>query len=88
MCLHHFGDLVESAEEVLSAKEKTALYDVLLPLVEANMRRVQEDVEWFCAKFDYQNKDADWKNSRDAVQRSMQKMAGGHPADPPYQQDK
>lgn len=88
LCLHHFSDVVETAEVVLSAKEKDALYSVLLPLVEANMKRVQEDVEWFCAKFDYQNKDADWKNSRDAVQRSMQKMAGGHPADPPYQQDK
>lgn len=88
LCIHHFGDLVESAEEVLSAKEKKDFYDVILPLMEANMKRVQEDVEWFCAKFDYKNKDADWKNSRDSIQRSMQKMAGGHPADPPYQQDK
>ena len=88
LCIHHFGDIVEAAEDVLSAKEKKELYDVLLPLMEKNMMRVQEDVEWFCAKFDYKNKDADWKNSRDAVQRSMQKMAGGHPADPIYQQDK
>lgn len=88
MCLCHFGDVVESAEEVLSTKDKNALYDVLFPLMESNMLRVQEDVEWFCAKFDYLNKDKDWKNSRDAIQRSMQKMAGGHPADPVYQQDK
>lgn len=86
-CLHHFSDLVESAEIQLSAKEKTAFYDILFPLMTSNLKRVQEDMEWFCDKFDYRNKDADWKNSKDALQRSMQKMAGGHPADPIYTQD-
>ena len=39
-------------------------------------------------KFDYRNKDADWKNSKDAIQRGMQKLWGGYPADPVYQQNK
>ena len=39
-------------------------------------------------KFDYRNKDADWKNSRDAIQRGMQKLKGGYPADPVYKQSK
>ena len=34
------------------------------------------------------NKDADWKNSKDAIQRGMQKLKGGYPADPVYQQKK
>lgn len=87
-CLNHFGDLVEAAETVLAAKERESFYHILFPLMESNLKRVQEDVEWFCDKFDYRNKDADWKNSKDAIQRSMEKMAGGHPADPPYQQEK
>ncbi|MEE1196109.1 MAG: DUF6062 family protein [Lachnospiraceae bacterium] len=87
-CLHHFSDLVESAEHKLPAKEKAAFYDILFPLMTDNLKRVQGDVEWFCDKFDYRNKDADWKNSKDALQRSMQKMAGGHPADPIYTQDR
>lgn len=87
-CLHHFGDLVETAETLLSSKEKTGFYEILFPLMTANMERVQADIEWFCDKFDYRNKDADWKDSKDALQRSMQKMAGGHPADPLYQSDK
>ena len=33
-------------------------------------------------KFDYRNKDADWKNSKDALQRGMQKLRSGYPADP------
>ena len=42
------------------------------------------DVEWFQKKFDYQFKDADWKDAKDAVQRAMQKAGSGYPADPPY----
>lgn len=87
-CLPHFGDLVEGAESRLSAKENEAFLNTLFPLMEANLKRVQGDIEWFCDKFDYRNKNADWKNSRDALQRCMQKMAGGHPADPPFVQDK
>ena len=49
-----------------------------------NMQRVTDDLEWFCDKFDYKNKDADWKTSKDAIPRGMQKAAGSYPADPPY----
>ena len=50
-----------------------------------NLDRVQEDIDWLIEKYDYRNKDADWRQSRDAVQRVMQKMAGIYPADPVFQ---
>ena len=53
-----------------------------------NMDRMQEDVSWMVEKFDYLNKDADWKNSKDAIQRGMQKLKGGYPADPPLKMKK
>lgn len=56
--------------------------------MEKNMERLQEDVSWLVEKFDYRNKDADWKNSKDAIQRGMQKLKGGYPADPVYKQSK
>ena len=49
---------------------------------------MQEDVNWLIEKFDYRNADADWKNSKDAVQRGMQKIKGGYPADPPLKMKK
>lgn len=87
-CIHHFGDLVEAAEEKLSAKEKGPFNDIIFSLMADNMTRVQTDVEWFCDKFDYRNRDADWKDSKDALQRGIQKMGSGHPADPIYKSDK
>lgn len=87
-CLPHFGNLCEAADKTLSDKEKEAFYSMVLPLMEDNMKRLAEDVAWMVEKFDYRNKDADWKNSRDAIQRGMQKLKGGYPADPVYKSSK
>jgi len=87
-CLHHFGDLCEYSEKKLNDKEKKEFYPAMFELMEKNMDRLQEDVSWLVEKFDYLNKDADWKNSKDAVERGMQKLKGGYPADPPYKMNK
>ena len=65
-----------------------SFYNMVLPLMESNMKRVAEDVAWMVEKFDYRNKDADWKNSKDSIQRGMQKLKGGYPAAPVYKQKK
>ena len=87
-CLSHFGELCEASDTKLSDREKADFYAAVLPLMEQNMKRVAEDVAWMVEKFDYRNKDADWKNSKDAIQRGMQKLKGGYPADPPFKMSK
>lgn len=87
-CLHHFGDLCEAGESKLNDKQKAEFYPAMFELQTKHMDRLQEDVSWLVEKFDYRNKDADWKNSKDAIQRGMQKLKGGYPADPVYQQKK
>lgn len=87
-CLPHFGDLCSKADISLSEKEKEAFYEMILPLMEENMKRILGDVEWMIEKFDYRNQDADWKNSKDSIQRAMQKLKGGYPADPPYKMNR
>lgn len=87
-CLHHFADVIETAEDKLNDKQKNLYYPMLFKLMEDNMKRLEEEVTWFTAKYNYLNKDKDWGNSRDSVQRSMQKLGGGYPADPVFQSDK
>lgn len=87
-CLHHLGDLCEAAQTKLNDKEKADFFSVVFPLMEENMQRIADDVSWLVEKFDYRNKDADWKNSKDAIQRGMQKLKGGYPGDAPYQMNK
>jgi len=48
----------------------------LLSLQLSNLKRIQEEVNWFTLKFDYRNNDAPWGNSKDAIPRSIQKLAG------------
>lgn len=45
------------------------------------------DVDWLIEKFDYQNKDADWKNSKDAIQREC-RISGRLSGDPVYKMNK
>ena len=80
-CLPHFGDLTEAAEDKLSEEQKKTFYPVLFSLMQENIRRVQQEVAWFVEKNDYRNKDKDWGNSADSIQRGMQKCTGGYPAD-------
>ena len=87
-CIPHFGDLCEAAESRLKEKEQEEFFTVLFELMEHNMNRLYEDDAWLIEKFDYRNKDADWKNSKDALQNCMQKLKGGYPADPIYKQKK
>lgn len=85
-CMHHFAALLDAAQEKLPNAQREWFYNTLLPLMRDNLARVQGDLDWFIEKFDYRNASADWKNSRDAVSRSMQKLRGFYPADLIYKE--
>ncbi len=84
-CLPHFADLLEACQSGFSPEEQKVI-PALYQLMEENLERIQEDINWFIDKFDYRNKDADWKTSQDAIPRTMQKLVGGYPADPVFRQ--
>ena len=83
-CLRHFAELIESAERNLPNSQREWFYPTVFGLMKSNMARVKEELDWFIGMFDYRQAGADWKNSRDAVPRTMQKLRGGHPSDPPF----
>ena len=85
-CMHHFAQLLEQAGKKLPNAQLEWFYETACRLMKENLARVQGDLDWFIDKFDYRNAGADWKNSKDAVSRSMQKLRGGYPADGPYKQ--
>jgi len=83
-CLRHFARLLREAEEHLPNAQREWFYETAFPLMEQHLIRVKDDLDWLVAKYDYRNADADWKNSKDALTRTMQKLEGLYPADPPY----
>ena len=86
-CMHHFGQLMAFAEKELPEKQKEWFYATVMELMKANLNRVKDDLDHFVEMFDYRNAGSDWRNSRDAVERTMQKLKGGYPADKPYKTD-
>lgn len=86
-CMHHFAELLHKAEEKLPNAHRQWFYDTVFRLMEENMRRVKGDLDHLVEMYDYRNATADWGNSRDALQRTMQKLGGGHPADKPYRME-
>lgn len=85
VCLSHFAVLIEGADQYLKPAELEEFYSKFLPLMSSNMERIYKDVSWFIEKYDYKNKDADWKDAKTAVQRGMQKLKGTDPSLPPCQ---
>lgn len=83
-CLSHFRLLIEEADCSLHGKDLEDFYNLVLPLMKENMQEMYEDIAWFIEKYDYKNKDEDWKNSKDALQRGMQKIKGQDPSLPPH----
>lgn len=83
-CLHHFGEVCSGADRYLNDNERKEFYPMIFGVMERNIERLSGDVDWFIEKYDYLNRDADWKQSKDAIQRGMQKIRGGYPADPVY----
>lgn len=75
-CLPHFKLLLEGSQKYLGSKQADEFVPSLLSLQLSNLKRIQEEVNWFTLKFDYRNNDAPWGNSKDAIPRSIQKLAG------------
>ena len=87
MCLCHMEKILDAAGEYLNNAQREWFYATLSDLQRKHFARIQEDLDWFIEKFDYRNASADWKNSKDAISRTMQKLAGIYPADAPYKQN-
>lgn len=86
-CFVHFQRLLEEAKQHLPSSQEAWFYPTVFAVMESNLKRVKLDLDWLIAKFDYRNNDAPWGNSKDALQRAMQKLSGIYPADPPYRKD-
>ena len=76
LCLHHTAELLEAAREELPAKELGELIRVLARTERENMDRIQEEISWFIKKFDYRYEKESWGNSKDAVERTVNKLRG------------
>ncbi len=76
LCLHHTAQLLETAQAELGPKDLGELISVLTKTEKKNMDRIQEEISWFIKKFDYRYEKESWGNSKDAVERTVNKLRG------------
>lgn len=76
LCLRHLKMLLKGVQNGFSAIRRAEFVKELLPLELEALKRVQADVHHFTDMFDYRNQNDDWKNSRDAIPRSIEKLCG------------
>lgn len=72
-CSHHYGLLYKNAPRHLSGGQLKDFINELDSLYLDNMKRVRDDLDWFIDKFDYRYADEPWKNSKDALPRTITK---------------
>lgn len=75
-CLPHTKMLLEGSMKHLKGRQRSEFVMTLMSLELIHLDRIKEEVNWFTQMFDYKNKDASWKNSRDAIPRSIEKLCG------------
>ena len=83
-CLRHFARMLEMAEDQLPNGQREWFYATVFPLMKNNLFRVKADLDWLVAKHDYRNAGKPLGTAADSLQRTMQKLEGIYPADPPY----
>ncbi|WP_310602916.1 DUF6062 family protein [Anaerosporobacter sp.] len=73
LCTNHYADLYQMAPNQLNGDMLQSFITDLNKIYLENMKRVRDDLTWFIDKFDYRNADEPWKNSQDALPRTIQK---------------
>lgn len=86
-CLNHLARLISVAEKELSGKELSRFLRIVTNLEQTNLDRIQTDISWFIKKFDYRYENESWKNSKDAVERTVNKLRSWCVGKEPWPED-
>ncbi len=80
-CLPHYRALLRASKD-LGRKDRLAFCDALGSVTEASLKNLSGDIDWFCKKFDYRFAKEDWKNSKDAIERTVEALTSKLPQRP------
>ena len=75
-CLPHYRRMIDYASKKLNKRVFKGLYDVAHEIEKKQITSLQNDVSWFCKKFDYRYDEEPWYNSKDSVQRTEKFLSG------------
>ncbi|MBQ8043133.1 MAG: hypothetical protein IJ272_03155, partial [Clostridia bacterium] len=77
-CLKHYEMLYTAGLTSLNGTTMQEFIKDINNVTIENLKRVDADLQWFIDKFDYRYKDEPWKNSKDAIERTIIKTNNTH----------
>ncbi len=80
-CLPHYTALVDYASKKMDKRLFRDFYKDIKGVMEKYIKTLENDVSWFCKKFDYRYDEEPWYNSKDSVQRSIKFLCGSNEND-------
>ncbi len=80
-CLPHYRALLVASKE-LGRKDRNSFCQSLGAVTESSLKSLSGDIDWFCKKFDYRFAKEDWKNSKDAIERTVEALTSKLPRRP------
>ncbi len=75
-CLPHMSELIGASSRYMKQEAAEEFVKTLFEVQKRCLDRIEEDITWFVEKFKYENADKDWKESKDAIPRTIQKLVG------------
>ena len=74
-CLEHLSRIVTEAKKRMKDADFAEFAGVIMPLQKENLKRLDEELDWFIQKFDYRFQNEPWKNSKDSLERAILKIS-------------
>lgn len=72
LCLDHYALVMENVnKKVMDKAALAAFYEATNALAKGYLNTLYDDVTHFASMFDYRNRGGDYKNSKDAIERSV-----------------
>ena len=75
ICLDHYRMVSEASIKGVPSKLQADFHEDTANLAKKHLQTLIDDTTHFCNMFDYRNRDADWGNSKDAIERDLEFLA-------------
>ncbi|MBQ1186969.1 MAG: hypothetical protein IIX54_04700 [Clostridia bacterium] len=75
-CLNHYQKFLTAGKNVLNKKKYSDFEPLVKQINMDYLKNLQEDVSWFCKKFDYRYAKEPWGNSKDSIERTVKFLTG------------
>lgn len=77
-CLHHYNKFLEAGKNEIPRKKYGDFERLVTKVNMTYLESLNEDVSWFCKKFDYRYNDEPWGNAKNAPERAIKFLTGSN----------